>query len=250
MPFFTIITVVKNNFSTIERTILSVLSQEFDDYEYIIIDGKSNDGTEDVIKKYSNHKNVTIVSELDKGIYYAMNKGIEKSNGYWINLLNSDDYFINNEILQKYYDKIKTDKNIDILCSNMNILFEDKIVREMCPNPDYLKKNMQMNHPTWFVSIETYNTIGLFNINYKIAADYEFALRCLKNNKKISIIDDFVSINFALGGASNISIKSVIESYQIRKKYYLIGSLLNFNYLLFEFVDFLKSKIKKIIKWS
>ena len=249
-PFFTIITVVKNNVNTIERTIKSVINQSFDNYEYLIIDGNSNDGTEAIIQKYSTHNKISVISENDLGIYFAMNKGVIKSTGKFINLLNSDDYFKSTEVLDNYYT-YSINNNLDsnvVLFSNMNILKENIIILNLKPSIKYLKKNMRMNHPTWFVSNDVYNRIGHYNTQYKIAADYDFAMRCVKYNVKLVQIPSLTSINFALGGASQSSIKIIRESYIVRSNYSLTTKFENIFFLFLELLDLFKWKVKEYIK--
>lgn len=246
-PFFSVVTVVWNNFSTIERTISSVLSQSFTNFEYIIIDGKSDDGTLGVIKKYQNDSRLKLISEKDSGIYDAMNKGIKLSSGTFIHLLNSDDYYSSNKILETYHNYIVKKKlKQSIIYAKMNLFKENKFLKVMDPYKSYLKKNMRMNHPTWFVSKQIYNKIGNYDTNYKIAADYDFALRCLKSNCDFHQIN-YPTINFALGGISDISKTTVIESFIVRKNNHHISYIDNYYYLFIEFMDLIKSSLKKII---
>ena len=116
-----IITVSYNAVKSIERTILSVINQKYANFEYIIIDGGSTDGTIDIIKKYQNNINLWI-SEPDKGIYDAMNKGIEKARGKWLNFMNAGDTFTNNDVLNNIFNEEKTiPKDIKFLYSNSYI---------------------------------------------------------------------------------------------------------------------------------
>lgn len=112
-PIISVITVCYNAVANIEETMLSVLNQRYDKVEYIVIDGGSKDGTLDVIKKYAN-KLAYWISEPDKGIYDAMNKGIAKATGDWINFMNAGDKFINEEVLNKSFVSRYSD-DVDIL---------------------------------------------------------------------------------------------------------------------------------------
>lgn len=246
--FFSIVTVVWNNVSTIERTIKSVLDQKFTNFEYIIVDGESNDGTLGVIRKYQNDSRLKLISEKDSGIYDAMNKGIMIAKGNFIHLLNSDDFYSSDKILSIYYEHIKKNKidNSSIVYAKMNLFHNNNFLKVMKPSKSYLNKNMRMNHPTWFVPKSIYKRIGNYNTKYKIAADFDFALRCLKNNCKFSKID-FPTINFALGGLSEISKITVLESFKVRAENKKISSFKNYYYLVLESLDLLKSNIKKII---
>ena len=112
-----IVTICYNAESEIEKTILSVSKQLFKDYEYIIVDGKSNDKTMDIIERYSD-KIDTIISEPDNGIYDAMNKGIDCAKGKWTIFLNAGDYFYNDEVLLKLFTKLDIYENIDVAYGN------------------------------------------------------------------------------------------------------------------------------------
>ena len=115
-----IITVVYNNFATIEEAIKSIKSQLYNNIEHIIIDGGSTDGTLDIINKYKNDINI-FISEKDNGIYDAMNKGINLSTGNIIGILNSDDIYFDNKVISKVVDCFKGDKNLDILYGKSKI---------------------------------------------------------------------------------------------------------------------------------
>ena len=118
-PLVTIITVSYNVVDTIESTIQSVVNQRYNNIEYIIIDGGSNDGTVDIIKKYEDHITYWI-SEPDGGIYYGMNKGIIKSNGDWLCFMNAGDRFASNDVLEHIFDS-------NIVFDNIDVIFGDVI---------------------------------------------------------------------------------------------------------------------------
>ena len=109
-PFFTIITVVLNGDKFLERSIKSVLNQSFENFELLIIDGKSTDNTLEIVRKFANDKRLKCTSESDSGIYDAMNKGIHKAKGEWIYFLGYDDFLIDNDVLQEFANAIKTDQ--------------------------------------------------------------------------------------------------------------------------------------------
>lgn len=178
-----IITVSLNNGLYIEDCIRSVLNQTYKDIEYIVIDGGSTDGTIDVIRKYE--KRISIwVSEPDRGIYDAMNKGIIKSSGDIIGILNSDDMYANVNVIQQIADIfLKTQSDTcygDLLyVDRCNI---NKTVRLWKSN-NYQKNNFQRGwmppHPAFFVRRSVYENFGLFNLGFPLAADYELMLRFL-----------------------------------------------------------------------
>ena len=194
-----IITVVYNNSGTIANAIESVLSQNYTNVEYIIIDGNSNDGTLEIINKYASNIS-KIVSEKDNGIYDAMNKGLKLATGDVIGILNSDDLYANNSILNEVMTQFNNDPDLDILYGDLVYVKNDnvdKVVRNWISNPYY--KNFFENgnvppHPSLFVKKSVYEKAGLFDLNFKLAADYEFMLRIFKKHNFTKKIDSFDSL--------------------------------------------------------
>lgn len=211
-----IITVCYNAEQTIEDTIKSVLSQTYDNYEYLIIDGKSNDNTLSIINKYKDNKHIKLISEKDNGLYDAMNKGIKNATGDIIATLNSDDILFDNSIFQTVIDNYDSKTDIvygDILYCDSNL---DKIVR------DYISGEKTSDywcpaHPSMYVRKEVFNKIGNYNINYKICADYDFMVRCNINNLTFKYINKYF-VKMRYGGKSNGLIgyiKNFFESYKV-----------------------------------
>jgi len=209
-----ILTVVYNNKSTIASAIESVLSQTYSNIEYIIIDGKSTDGTFDIIHEYGS-KISHIVSEKDNGIYDAMNKGLKLATGDVIGILNSDDLYANNSILNEIMLHFNANHELDILYGDLVYVKHDnisKIIRYWKSKPYY--KNFFENggvppHPSLFLSSRVYHDAGLYNLKYHLASDYEFMLRIFKNyNFKIQYLP-LVFVYMRLGGATNSSLKNI-----------------------------------------
>ena len=192
-----IVTPTFNSESTILKNVNSTLNQTYQNFEHILIDNKSSDNTLNLAKtefsKRNSTENLRIISEKDKGIAEAFNKGIKTANGELIGILNSDDKFYDEFVMEKVLDCFK-DKNV--LFVHGNIYFDDPIygsnIRKplMCP----VTKAMPYNHPTMFFKKEVYTEHGLFDTNYKFAMDFEFICRL-----KRSIID-FNSRGFYLEG--------------------------------------------------
>jgi glycosyltransferase len=178
-----IITVGFNCKNTLEDCIKSVLSQNYPDVEYIIIDGGSTDGTLDVIKKYKNDI-AYFVSEPDKGIYDAMNKGIKAATGDIIGILNSDDVYADNEILQSVAACI-FEKKVDSCYGDLFYVTANDMDRKVrywkagSFNKNNFIRGWMPPHPTFFVRRSVYEQFGLFNLNFPLAADYELMLRFL-----------------------------------------------------------------------
>ena len=200
-----IVTVCRNSISTIERCIESVVSQISEDIEYIIIDGNSDDGTVDVIKRYDHYLSYW-VSEDDNGIYDAMNKGIRRATGDYIAFLNSDDFYEDGE-LSRVLAEIKVHGEPYILYGNAHMVYEDGTVNEWTlsdDNIDSLIYGMVILHPSTFCKKILFDEIGLFNTGYKIAADYDWLLHVyLEKGRRSFIHSDSFSTYFNQGGISN-----------------------------------------------
>ena len=207
-----IITITYNSESTLEQTIQSVVNQSYPDIEYIIVDGKSNDNSLNIIEKYKSHI-TSIVSEKDAGLYDALNKGIELATGEVIGFLHSDDFYINNQVIQKYANTfLKT--QCDAVYSDLYYVDRtntDSIIRKWKSgkyHPTSFKNGWMPPHPTFFVKKEMYSKYGKFNLDFKSAADYELMLRfILKHKIKIAYLPEY-TINMRVGGKSNLTLKN------------------------------------------
>ena len=196
----TIITVCVNAEKTIKDTIESVLKQSYKDFEYIIVDGKSSDDTLKIISKYQD-KRIKLISEKDKGLYDAMNKGIKLSTGDIIGTINSDDILASEDVFQTVIDNF--DENTDVIYANIKYYNEDfsKVKRDFISGT---KENEYFcpAHPSMYVRKEIYQRIGTYNTNYKIAADFDFMVRCNLNNVRYKYIDKYF-VYMRYGGKSN-----------------------------------------------
>lgn len=215
LPFFSIITVVLNAKDSIEQTIDRVLSQTYTNFEYIIVDGGSTDGTLEVIQKFGDR--VRYISEKDRGISDAFNKGVAMAQGDIIGLINGDDWYEADalEIIKSNFIDEQT-----ILCGNVRLTYADgkgKIQKSSLVN---IEKSMKVWHPGVFIPKAVYKKVGGYSIDYKVVMDYDFVLRCLANDVNFFMIDRVVS-NMRYGGVSNKLIgKAVKESLEIKDKYY------------------------------
>lgn len=198
-PFFSIITVCRNSEKTIEQTIKSVLGQTFKNLEYIIIDGASDDNTLSIINKYRDQIDV-VISEADDGIYDAMNKGIALSKGEVIGIINSDDWYEANslELVAEAYEKSDKRKVFHGLCKYYENGREGKI---LAYHHDVIPK-MMIAHPTVFVPSFLYEKFGVFNVEYKVSADYELILRFFTKGVQFYRIERVLA-NFRSGGISD-----------------------------------------------
>ncbi|XPV67633.1 MAG: glycosyltransferase family 2 protein [Halarcobacter sp.] len=211
-----IITVVWNNKRTINECIESVLSQTYDNIEYIIIDGESTDGTVNIIKSYGD-KIDKFISEKDKGLYDAMNKGIRLATGDIVGILNSDDFYKSNDILEIVSKEFKN-KDIDCLYGDLEYVDAnntDKIVRYWKSKEfEYglFQKGWHPAHPTFFIKRECYDKYGVFNLDFKISADYEIMLRFLERYKFKSSYINKTFVKMRVGGESNRNLSNILKA--------------------------------------
>lgn len=225
---FSIITVCYNSEKTISATLNSVDKQIFTEYEHIIIDGLSKDNTIKICQSKINKKR-QIISELDQGIFDAMNKGISISRGEYLIFLNSDDKFFNNEVLSVINKNLK---NECIIYGNILISKDKYIYRKWISNNftmNKLKFGWMPPHTGTFIKrslIKKYNIN--YDTNYKISADYDYLIRAFKVSKKTKYINCYIT-DMQHGGNSNASLtssfKKKYEDYHIIRKNKLGGLL-------------------------
>lgn len=215
-----IITVCFNSEKTIEQTIQSVINQSYgiENIEYIVIDGKSTDRTIEIINKYKD-KISYFISEQDEGIYDAMNKGIAVANGDIIGILNSDDWYELNAIenVVKCFEKTET----DIVYGKVRRVTGDGTMLEVNRTEPLSSVwfTMPVSHPATFVKREIYEQLGGFAIDYEIAADYEFILRCYINNTRFHHLDEELTYFRSTGISSTQYIKCAEEANRVAMKY-------------------------------
>jgi len=224
-----IITVSYNSAQTIADTIKSVISQDHDDIEYIIIDGNSSDNTLAVIDSYKSQL-FKVVSEPDNGIYHAMNKGLALATGDVIGILNSDDIYVDSTVISDVVaaiDRANSDACYADLCyvekSDLT-----KVVR-CWQSGSYSKGNFLKGwmppHPAFFVKKEFYQKFGFFNTDFRTSADYEIMLRMLyKHNLSCTYLPRVI-IQMRVGGQSNISLKNRIKANREDRKAWAVNGL-------------------------
>jgi glycosyltransferase involved in cell wall biosynthesis len=204
-----VITVCYNSVATIEDTILSVIKQSYPNIEYIIIDGGSNDGTQDIIKKYEHHINYWI-SETDKGIADAWNKGIRKASGEIIGIINADDFY-EKDAVNVAVQKLTASPDYGFVFGNLEVIGKDGRKKYLLQGSQNYERQInydmpQIPHPTVFVKKYIYAQCGLFDVAYKTALDYEFLLRLHKNGVK-GVYIDYTFATMRLGGESDTNYK-------------------------------------------
>lgn len=224
--FISIITVVYNGAKTLEQTIQSVINQTYDNIEYIIIDGGSTDGTLEIIEKYDKHI-AKWVSEPDKGLYDAMNKGIRMANGELIGMINSDDWYeidavslivdayINNPRKQIFHaDRYDVFKN------------DERKIKKFHPSSFKFKYYcMTYNHPTMFISKNLYQKY-LYNTDLKVLSDYLFVLKAFIADSTIFFYINTPIVNYRLDGISG-----QMELMDALKEGFIARKLAGFNFM-------------------
>lgn len=211
-----IITITYNSEATLKDTIESVVNQTYDDIEYIIVDGKSTDNSLSIIESYKD-KISKVVSEKDKGLYDALNKGIALATGDLIGIIHSDDFYTNKFVIEKIVKSIE-ENNSDAIYADLYYVDKvdtNKIFRKW-KSGNY-KYGQFLNgwmppHPTFFVKRSCYEKFGSFNLSFISAADYELMLRFIHKHKiKISYVPEFI-VKMRVGGKSNVTLKNRIRA--------------------------------------
>lgn len=218
-PLLTIITATYNSGKTLEDTMISVLTQNYSNFEYVIIDGNSSDNTLNIIKKYEplfQEKNISFkwISEKDTGIYNAWNKGLKLATGKWIAFLGSDDIYLDS-VLEKYAHKAMMHQNADFIHSKVKLMNKTKvkfIVSDIW-KWNVFKRYMKIAHVGSFHNREYFDKYGNFNEDYKIAGDYELLLRA-KSDLNTVFFDEFTA-EMKDGGISN---KNVMKAFREVKR--------------------------------
>ncbi len=214
----TVVTVSYNAEKTIERTINSVLSQTYAaNIQYLIIDGKSNDGTCNIVKNYiSNTPNshIELISEPDTGVYNAMNKAINLAQGKWIIFMNADDYFVNSQVVEKF---VELGENADVVYGD-TVCNDNGLYRISCAkNIRLIKYRKPFVHQSVFVKTSVHKKFMFNDKDYKISADYDVFLRMFKQKVKFKYINMIVSV-FSTEGISSINTnQGEIEDYLVQK---------------------------------
>ncbi|MBK0368793.1 glycosyltransferase family 2 protein [Flavobacterium agrisoli] len=211
----TIITVCYNRKATIGKAIESVLEQNYDDIEYIVIDGNSTDGTKEIIASYGDRID-KYISEPDKGMYDAINKGLQMATGDVIGLMHSDDEFYDKNVVRQIANRFKLQTHIEGIYGNGVYVSndrEERLIRNRIGGRFSLKrikKGWLPLHPTVYLKKSVIDQNGFYNLDFKIASDTEFLLRYLYKYKiKMAYIDIYI-VKMRMGGMST-SVKRAFE---------------------------------------
>lgn len=223
MPALSIITISLNEADSIESTLKSVADQTFDDIEYIVIDGGSTDGTLEIIRNYRESIS-KFITEPDKGIYDAQNKGIRESAGDYLLFLNAGDMLNGSNIIAEVFDK---DPNADIVFGDLLILMDNGILfKKYVPEKvtsAYIFNDAFPMHPASLIKRSLFEKTGLYDESYFIAADYDFFLKAMKEFKcSMQKVDIPISIFNTAGVSQSRKMRrlSMEERREIQKKYF------------------------------
>jgi len=209
MPIVTVVTVVFNGRDYLEETILSVITQTYENVEYIVIDGGSTDGTLDIIRRYDNCIDYWL-SEPDKGIYDAMNKGTELASGAWINFMNAGDRFHENSVVSRVFAQDRT--QYDLIYGNEKVSYGGRFSRILKAGSDAeLWKGMNFSHQCVFMRTSLAVATG-FNVGNSIGADFEMVYRLKLDGCNFLQLDETVAITQA-GGLSDVKRVQAFISY-------------------------------------
>lgn len=206
-----VITVCYNSEKTIEKTIRSVSKQNYENKEHIIIDGKSSDGTLEIIRRVSG--DLKYISEKDTGVYNAMNKGLKLATGDLIVFLNSDDWFVHEGILRAMCEPFFHNEKLDIGLFAVSMVKPAnnetfRKVRSIGFKPGMLLLGLMPPHPGMVVKNNVFRAVGVFQDGYKIAGDYEWCLRAFLKHKVRYATFSEEAVRMQLGGLSTRGIKS------------------------------------------
>ena len=217
-PLISIITVVLNGAKTIEQTIQSVLGQSYPNKEYIVIDGGSTDGTVDIIRRYKDQIKIWI-SEPDKGIFDAMNKGISLATGELIGIINADDWY-EKDIFHTIADCYKKFGNKTVVHGLLRNFAEDQFYSIKGNSIRVLKYDM-IQHPTCFIPRVIYQEYGSYDPRYKYSADFDLVLKYVNLGIEFKFLEKVIA-NFRIGGISSEG-KSQSERFHILRKHKMIS---------------------------
>ena len=223
MTKMTLLTASWNSAATIGDTLRSVAAQTYPDIEHIVIDGASKDNTMAVVAAEGAHLALAI-SEPDKGIYDAYNKGITKASGEIIGFINSDDFYASNTVVAEVMAAFAADPELEAVHADLVYVDQDdtsKIVRHW-KSRDCSEKSIRRGfipaHPTVFLRRSVYEKAGSFDLDFRLAADYEFLLRIFHTHKIKALYIPRIWVRMRVGGATGGTVASIkLQNDEIRR---------------------------------
>lgn len=205
-----IITATYNSSPTLPHTFQSILSQSYSNFEYIVVDGASKDATLDIIKEYEPKfgGKMRYISEPDKGIYDAMNKGIRMATGDVIGILNSDDFYTSPDVLKAIAETFESEPSLDAVYGDIHFVRPSNLTKCVryysCKSfkRSWMRFGFMAAHPSFYVRRECFETYGLYKTDYKICADFEFMLRTIYLHRIKTKYIPMDMVTMRMGGAS------------------------------------------------
>lgn len=241
LPLISIITPTLNSADNIEKCLLSVANQTYKNIEHLIVDGISSDATLDIIKNYqTQYANIKLISEKDRGIYDAMNKGIKLAKGTWLYFLGSDDRLFDRDVLKNIIDSLKHNTNCDVIYGNVYSTRFNGIYDGEFNASKILTKNIC--HQSVFFRKTVFNKTGYFNLKYKSHADWDHNMNWMLSPKINKKYINLIIAYYADGGYSSVNFDGVF--YQERNLRYIFYGRAIFP--LKYRIDFLKREIKRV----
>lgn len=205
MPFYSIIIPTFNSEKTLKKSLNSILSQTFQDYEILLIDGISTDSTIDIIKYYSlRHSNIRWISERDTGVYDAMNKGVNLSKGKWLYFLGSDDELYDSYVLNDVASQLNHQPECEIIYGNA-FFIKSKIVWHGRFSISRLLLERNICHQAIFYQAIIFKKLGYFNLAYKVCADWDFNIRCFMHTEIVINYYNRIIANYEDGSGVSYS---------------------------------------------
>lgn len=223
-----IVTAAYNSASTIESTIKSVLGQDFADWEHIVVDGDSTDDTAAIVERYREQYagRLKFVSERDRGIYDAMNKGIALSTGDVVGLLNSDDFYSSPDVLSAVANAFRDERELDAVYGDVVYVAPDDLAKTVrhYSSAGFRRWKMVMGfmpaHPSFYCRREVYSVHGDFDISFRVAADFEHLLRVLYRSRVKTTYLPMTFVTMRTGGASSSGLASHRAIYRDHRRAY------------------------------
>jgi len=217
-----IVTICYNNAEEIRATIESVIEQTYKNIEYIIIDGASDDGSVDIIKEYSDQIAV-FISEPDKNLYDAINKGLRKATGDIVGLIHAGDRLFNDKVIEKIASHFRNN-NIDAMYGHSYLVNKDDVPVRVNKSPEFsrglIKRGWMPSHQSIYIRRELLDRYGFYNIELHPSSDYEFFLRYFYFKKiKVKRLDEFI-VRFRMGGMSTKNYMNNLKAQKIQKEFW------------------------------
>lgn len=212
-----IVTVSYNCIDEIERTIISVVEQDYPNLEYIVVDGNSNDGTVDLIKKYSTNID-TLICEQDEGIYDAMNKGVEVATGQWVIFMNAGDKFFNSSSVSDVFNNVANLEQTTHIYGKVASDFDGYLLHKKLNKLNDLRLKMPFCHQSVFTKLE-YHKLNKFSNRYSIVADFEFFNQSYHSGNIFKKIDRTISVINPGGISDKKKVSSYLEKMDVARNY-------------------------------